>query len=266
MCGKCHKTPCCCNNNLDVAAQVAELQQQMEELQDLARFMNGHPIIAIDAPSDINQFGTDGLGTGDWVGWAVCNGDNGTPDLRDRFPVGAGGNYNVGDTGGTDTVALTVAEMPQHSHVVNDPGHTHVLTDPGHGHAVTDPGHNHAASEADHVHTFTTDVSGSHTHNIYSILELVNDGGVGARAHDDNFDLDATLPAAGEHTHDGTTDPASGAITVDPAFTGLTVDSAFTGISMDPATTGISLDNTGSGDAHENRPPYHALLFIKKVA
>lgn len=33
------------------------------------------------------------------VGWALCDGSNGTPDLRDRFIVGAGGAYSVGDTG-----------------------------------------------------------------------------------------------------------------------------------------------------------------------
>ena len=34
------------------------------------------------------------------AGWALCNGSNGTPDLRGRFLVGAGGSYAVGDTGG----------------------------------------------------------------------------------------------------------------------------------------------------------------------
>ena len=34
------------------------------------------------------------------AGWALCDGANGTPDLRGRFVVGAGGDYAVGDTGG----------------------------------------------------------------------------------------------------------------------------------------------------------------------
>jgi len=34
------------------------------------------------------------------AGWALCNGQNGTPDLRDRFVVGAGGSYGVGERGG----------------------------------------------------------------------------------------------------------------------------------------------------------------------
>ena len=36
-------------------------------------------------------------------GWYLCNGANGTPNLRDRFVVGAGGSYGVGATGGATT-------------------------------------------------------------------------------------------------------------------------------------------------------------------
>lgn len=49
-------------------------------------------------------------------GWALCNGSNGTPDLRDRFVVGAGSSYNPGATGGANSVTLTTAQMPSHSH------------------------------------------------------------------------------------------------------------------------------------------------------
>jgi len=36
-------------------------------------------------------------------GWALCDGTNGTPDLRDRFLVGAGGSESPGATGGSAT-------------------------------------------------------------------------------------------------------------------------------------------------------------------
>lgn len=64
-------------------------------------------------------------------GWALCDGTNGTPDLRDRFVVAAGNLYDPGDTGGpaswdgtiaplgTVTVGghvLTISEMPAHTH------------------------------------------------------------------------------------------------------------------------------------------------------
>lgn len=58
-------------------------------------------------------------------GWHLCNGNNGTPDLRNRFIVGAGAGYSVGNTGGESSVRLSVGEMPSHNHSVNDPGHDH---------------------------------------------------------------------------------------------------------------------------------------------
>jgi len=52
-------------------------------------------------------------------GWALCNGLNGTPNLQDRFIVGAGSSYNPNDTGGVASVTLTTAQMPAHSHNVS---------------------------------------------------------------------------------------------------------------------------------------------------
>ena len=53
------------------------------------------------------------------TGWALCNGQNGTPDLRDRFIVGAGNSYSVGSKGGADSVTLTTSQMPSHAHSLN---------------------------------------------------------------------------------------------------------------------------------------------------
>ena len=72
-------------------------------------------------------------------GWALCDGtsykndgsgDKGTglktPDLRDKFVLGAGGNTN-GVKGGNKTKKLTTSEMPRHKHTVNyrNPSHEH---------------------------------------------------------------------------------------------------------------------------------------------
>lgn len=56
------------------------------------------------------------------AGWFLCNGSNGTPDLRDRFVIGAGNSYAVGVSGGTKD-AIVVAHT--HSTSVSDPGHYH---------------------------------------------------------------------------------------------------------------------------------------------
>lgn len=42
-------------------------------------------------------------------GWALCNGTSGTPDLRDRFVIAAGGSYAVAASGGSETHAHTAS-------------------------------------------------------------------------------------------------------------------------------------------------------------
>lgn len=49
-------------------------------------------------------------------GWALCNGENGTPDLRGKFVLGCSDEYAVGNTGGESEHTLTVAELPEHNH------------------------------------------------------------------------------------------------------------------------------------------------------
>lgn len=53
------------------------------------------------------------------AGYVLCNGLNSTPDLRDRFIVGAGSTYNPGNTGGANSVSLTSSQLPPHTHTVN---------------------------------------------------------------------------------------------------------------------------------------------------
>lgn len=66
------------------------------------------------------------------LGWYLCDGTNGTPDLRDRFVVGAGSTYSVAATGGSaDAIVVS---------------HTHTATS-----TVTDPGHNHSVNAGANV-------------------------------------------------------------------------------------------------------------------
>lgn len=50
-------------------------------------------------------------------GWRLCDGGGGTPNLRDRFIVGAGGAHSPGDTGGDAS----------HSHTFTSDGHIHSM-------------------------------------------------------------------------------------------------------------------------------------------
>jgi microcystin-dependent protein len=58
------------------------------------------------------------------AGWTLCNGSNGTPDLRGRFVLGLGqgnglANRTLAQVGGAENHTLTIAEMPNHSHNFN---------------------------------------------------------------------------------------------------------------------------------------------------
>jgi hypothetical protein len=70
-------------------------------------------------------------------GYYLCDGNNGTPDLRNRFLVGAGDAYSVNQTGGSAD-AIVVTHTHTATSVVTDPGHLHTQTEynqPGIGNA-----------------------------------------------------------------------------------------------------------------------------------
>lgn len=119
-------------------------------------------------------------------GWALCDGDNGTPDLRGRFIIayGQGGgltNRPYGTTGGEEEHILTVPEIPSHTHTgttSTNGAHTHTqnsVNDDFNGSGTypnyTTPSFaqydstgsiswSNIASNGSHNHTFTSDATG----------------------------------------------------------------------------------------------------------
>jgi len=285
-CSKCKKNKCCCSSNsgdsAQMQAQLDSLNETVSDLVNSTKFLLGHPILLISKSSDIDQFdGTSKLGFNDWEGWAMCVGGTHydpikkvnftTDNLIDRFVVMATGTYAVGDTGGAATVSLTAAQNGTHTHAVTDAGHTHDITDPGHIHGVTDIGHTHSGTAAPHTHALDMDAVADHTHALADGSTIVStfngsefvDGVSGA------VEIDAqgtTLVPAGGHTPTGTALAAGAALSVNNAPTGVGVASAFIGITeTESEVTGITIANQGSGTAHENRPPYYALIYVQKI-
>jgi len=64
------------------------------------------------------NFDITGLGTNERLGWAICNGQNGTRNRSGRVAMGYDAtNYpTLGATGGEKEHVLTVNEMPAHNH------------------------------------------------------------------------------------------------------------------------------------------------------
>ena len=102
-------------------------------------------------------------------GWNLCDGTNGTPDLRNRFVVAAGDTYAVGATGGADSVTLDASQMPAHTHTfsgsTNTTGaHTHTVPNGNsgggstvilNGNARSNDSNTTTSSAGDHSHTFS---------------------------------------------------------------------------------------------------------------
>ena len=166
-------------------------------------------------------------------GWYLCNGQNSTPDLRNKFIVGAGSgsSYSVGNTGGANSVTLSTSQIPAHSHTTSNHSHNASVSDPGHGHSmsISDPGHSH-----------NTSVTGAKL--------FPGNGG-------------AHVPYGGAGGYPGTHFNMSNANT----GVNMSASNANTGLSVSLGNANPSTNNTGGGGSHENRPPYYALCYIMKT-
>ena len=118
------------------------------------------------------------------TGWTLCNGQNGAPDLRDRFVVGAGASYAVDETGGAAGVALSVAQLPAHGHGAGTlsaqeaGGHTHEYEDDYTRSQVRifDTGSGTQVCEDPTAETKTTQSAGAHTHTVGGTTGVTGSG------------------------------------------------------------------------------------------
>jgi microcystin-dependent protein len=192
-------------------------------------------------------------------GWALCNGSNGTPDLRDRFIVGAGSTYAVNATGGSATTTLSTANLPSHNHTQSASGSTDTVN-------------------LDHTHSVsgtTGTGGGSHTHTA-----SVTDSGHSHVYPGTSTNYNNTT---GSQTNQAWRSPDTGTTSTQSATTGISVSNSSTNIdhthsfsatsgNMSANTThshSFSLSgntgSTGSGTAFDNLPPYYALAYIMKL-
>lgn len=127
----------------------------------------------------ITDFEENGLGKPEkgLKGWALCNGNNGTPDLRDRFIVGAGEQYLIGARGGNGNITLNANQLPAHTHGATG------LTIPSSG------SHSH-----DSVQYRTHDGSGSGANSVQRT-------GSSGNPQDATFDTWGVPSAGSAHTH-----------------------------------------------------------------
>eukprot|EP01084_Bolivina_argentea_P186417 321333_1 len=115
--------------------------------------------------------------------WALCDGRNNTPNLTDRFVIGAGNTYSMNLTGGQSDIQLSNNQLPKHNHMLNnesimidesDDEHYHNILNDGISISL-DNGHKHVIStdnisiDGEHYHSagdYSTSNHGEHVHEI----------------------------------------------------------------------------------------------------
>ena len=173
-------------------------------------------------------------------GWVLCNGSNNTPDLRNRFVIGAGSgaSYSPGDTGGSSSILLGTANLPAHTHQLGGSvGNTNL---------------------GNHKHSFSgsanTNNQGSHSHTV-------------TFAQDDDQDADVPFPSRAtpfQTTNSSSHMSSNGGHTHSVSISGDTGNKNLGNHNHSlPATTG----NQGGamGQAYNHLPPYYALCYIMKT-
>ncbi len=143
----------------------------------------------IDYHGPLSNFDATGLGISGWlVGWALCNENNGTPDLGGKVTVGYHANktdYNtIGKEGGDEFVQLGLNQVPAHDHNVSVNSNTTGIS---------------------------TGTAGSHTHKSRGNIRVDLGSGSGSDIVPD-FDVNTGYTitnSAGNHTH-SITDPGHG--------------------------------------------------------
>lgn len=208
-------------------------------------------------------------GTSAPAGWHICDGSAhgssalqsvlgsaNAPDLRGRFILGVSGTYARNSTGGAETHTLSAAES-------GVPAHTH----PGSSVAETQEHHHTGTTgnqSANHYHNFSADTlyDGVHNHSIqiyssgrasgsWNVDMVATSGGAlaGATSYSDSHRhavQGSTGTQEGSHTHTITTGGRSATHT--------------------HAITVSNNTASAASSAHNNMPPYYALLYIIKKA
>lgn len=164
------------------------------------------------------------------AGWALCDGAGGRPDLRNRFIVGAGDTYAVGNTGGSlqtgDSGEAAEITLNLADHVIPAgavPDHQHYLF------------HNSAGDPISPTQVGATD---------YPAVRLAT------ASDDDDYTIAAQVGANNNESNVGLSSGVVGG----------------GGGSGDTVLTHDAASATISGHSHDAIPPYYALAYIIKLA
>lgn len=194
------------------------------------------------------------------TGWALCDGTTQnsvvTPDLREKFVMGAAASTNPGTTGGASSLSLVTANLPSHTHGVGTigSGHTHSFSgtnthDHGDG-TLSVSSHSHSISGTSHSHSVNYNTSTIYLPATGSATTVVTSVGSGSNSG-------STGSANGANSSTGNSSPS------------ISGDTSNASISVSGTTGSASMSGTsaatGSGTAFDNRPAFYEIAYIMYV-
>lgn len=185
------------------------------------------------------------------TGWAICDGTNGTPNLTDKFILGATtpGKPGTarGSTGGTASVTLSAEQsgIPAHAHTAANATANHA-----HGNNTTDLSHKHGV--------WTTS-DGGHSHPLWA-LQDVSLGSPNARR------ITGGAQGSAGGSWDGTSGGGHGH-TADMDYQLSAAHQLPDTKAADALHTHTINANTkaNASQPFDNRPPFYALVYIMKL-
>ena len=214
-------------------------------------------------------------------GWSLCDGTNGTPDLRNKFVVGASAGtgdttypgLSVNATGGSANATLV-----SHSHTVDS--HTHgdgTLQADAHSHTFSATTGTESASHNHAINIPTTGDDHTHSHVMPGDDQLTFANG---RAGWSNrsaggypYDANSSTNGGGQmwrtsdhrhiHSHTATGNSGNQSANHTHSFSG-TSDQTTPGVSGNTGASSPATNAQGSSATNANLPPYFALCYIIK--
>jgi hypothetical protein len=214
------------------------------------------------------------------AGWAICDGTNGTPDMRGRVAVGVDAGQTefdaLDESGGSKTsTAPHTHDLANHNHATTSGAPSITSTGvPSVQSTGTPSATNTGVEPQEHTHTFTSNnQSVNHAHQFsipvgtsggnYGLIDSGNSGSSGTPA---------TTGQDADHTHNGTSDGRSATHTHSlSSHTHIMNDHSHSMQShTHTGTSGVPSNNSSGASSAAatsgNLQPYRALHYIMKIA
>ena len=226
------------------------------------------------------------------TGWSLCDGTGSTPDLRDRFVVGASLGYAINATGGSANAivvdhthgvgnyAASTNNTGDHSHgdgnysTSNTGNHSHSFSANTNSNTGNAGGHSHNANMPNHNHVFPGDDMLSNANGLggwnnrttsnWSYDAVSNGSGGGKIYRTSDTSGSGNTNNAGDHSHNFNFNMSGNTGNTGSHSHNVSGNSSNAGSHSHNVSISGNSGATGSSGTSANLPPYYALCYIMK--